>query len=36
MATAGKAKSAKTKVRRKARKNVVSGEAHIKSTFNNT
>jgi small subunit ribosomal protein S11 len=37
MATASRgAKTAKTKVRRKEKKNVVSGEAHIKSTFNNT
>ena len=28
--------SAKTKVRRKEKKNVAQGEAHIKSTFNNT
>ena len=27
---------AKTKVRRKEKKNVAQGEAHIKSTFNNT
>ena len=38
MATAGRAKgaAAKTKVRRKEKKNVVAGQAHIKSTFNNT
>ena len=28
--------AAKTKVRRKEKKNVAQGEAHIKSTFNNT
>src|SRR5919206_635121 len=28
--------AAKTKVRRKEKKNVATGEAHIKSTFNNT
>jgi len=40
MATAGRKPSAKgaakTKVRRKERKNVLVGQAHIKSTFNNT
>ena len=38
MATAGRkgAAAAKTKVRRKEKKNVVVGQAHIKSTFNNT
>jgi len=40
MASAGRTASqkaaAKTKVRRKEKKNVVSGQAHIKSTFNNT
>ena len=37
MATAGrKGAAAKTKVRRKEKKNVVAGQAHIKSTFNNT
>ncbi|NLA28788.1 MAG: 30S ribosomal protein S11 [Propionibacterium sp.] len=37
MATASrKGAAAKTKVRRKAKKNVVAGQAHIKSTFNNT
>ena len=37
MATAGrKGAAAKTKVRRKEKKNVVTGQAHIKSTFNNT
>ncbi|MGA4508917.1 30S ribosomal protein S11 [Propionibacteriaceae bacterium G1746] len=37
MATAGrKAAAAKTKVRRKEKKNVTVGQAHIKSTFNNT
>ena len=37
MATAGrKAAAAKTKVRRKEKKNITVGQAHIKSTFNNT
>ncbi len=39
MATAGRSqqgKASKTKVRRKEKKNVVAGQAHIKSTFNNT
>ncbi len=37
MATAGrKAGASKTKVRRKEKKNVIQGQAHIKSTFNNT
>ncbi len=40
MATAGRTASqkaaAKTKLRRKEKKNVVAGQAHIKSTFNNT
>ena len=40
MATAGRKSStkgaAKTKVRRKERKNILVGQAHIKSTFNNT
>ena len=40
MATAGRTKAqaaaAKSKVRRKEKKNIVSGQAHIKSTFNNT
>ena len=41
MATAGRTKAqsaaaAKTKVRRKEKKNVTAGQAHIKSTFNNT
>jgi len=37
MATASrKAAAAKTKVRRKEKKNVLAGQAHIKSTFNNT
>ena len=39
MATAGRTasqKAAKSKVRRKEKKNVVAGQAHIKSTFNNT
>jgi small subunit ribosomal protein S11 len=37
MATAGRNKaSAKTKVRRKEKKNILVGQAHIKSTFNNT
>ena len=37
MATAGrKAAAAKQKVRRKEKKNVTVGQAHIKSTFNNT
>ena len=35
MATAGRNTAAK-KVRRKEKKNVVAGHAHIKSTFNNT
>src|ERR671919_2094898 len=35
MATAGRGAAAK-KVRKKEKKNVVSGHAHIKSTFNNT
>ena len=35
MATAGR-NTAKTKVRRKEKKNVTAGQAHIKSTFNNT
>ena len=35
MATAGRGAAAK-KVRRKEKKNVVAGHAHIKSTFNNT
>jgi small subunit ribosomal protein S11 len=35
MATAGRNTRA-TKVRKKEKKNVVSGQAHIKSTFNNT
>ena len=41
MAQAGRTKAqaaaaAKNKVRRKEKKNIVSGQAHIKSTFNNT
>ena len=39
MATAGRTasqKAAKSKLRRKEKKNVVAGQAHIKSTFNNT
>ena len=37
MATAGRKQAgAKTKVRRKEKKNVLVGQAHIKSTFNNT
>ncbi|MDR1266144.1 MAG: 30S ribosomal protein S11 [Propionibacteriaceae bacterium] len=37
MATAGRKPTAqKTKVRRKEKKNIVVGQAHIKSTFNNT
>ena len=38
MATAGRkgAAAAKTKVRRKERKNMVAGQVHIKSIFNNT
>ncbi len=39
MATAGRTasqKAAKSKVRRKEKKNVAAGQAHIKSTFNNT
>ena len=35
MATAGR-NTRSTKVRKKEKKNVVSGHAHIKSTFNNT
>lgn len=35
MATAGRSSGAK-KVRRKEKKNIVAGQAHIKSTFNNT
>ncbi len=33
---AGKKKTAKTRLRRSERKNIAVGEAHIKSTFNNT
>jgi small subunit ribosomal protein S11 len=40
MATAGRTKAQaprrRRKVRRKEKKNIVSGQAHIKSTFNNT
>ena len=36
MATAARKSAARTKVRRKEKKNVVAGQAHIKSTFNNT
>jgi len=37
MATAGRKQAAtKTKVRRKEKKNILVGQAHIKSTFNNT
>ena len=36
MATAGGRGTAAKKVRKKEKKNVVSGHAHIKSTFNNT
>jgi len=37
MATAGRKQGqAKTKVRRKEKKNILVGQAHIKSTFNNT
>lgn len=37
MATASRSKAAsKSKVRRKEKKNVLAGQAHIKSTFNNT
>ena len=36
MATASRKAGAKTKVRRKEKKNVLAGQAHIKSTFNNT
>jgi small subunit ribosomal protein S11 len=36
MATAGRKGAAKTKVRRKEKKNIAVGQAHIKSTFNNT
>ena len=36
MATQQRKGVAKTKVRRKEKKNILAGEAHIKSTFNNT
>ena len=36
MAAAPKKKGAKTRVRRSERKNIAVGQAHIKSTFNNT
>jgi small subunit ribosomal protein S11 len=36
MAAAPKKKAAKTRVRRSERKNIAVGQAHIKSTFNNT
>jgi small subunit ribosomal protein S11 len=36
MATAGRKGTAKTKVRRREKKNILVGQAHIKSTFNNT
>lgn len=36
MATAGRKGAKQTKVRRKEKKNVLAGQAHIKSTFNNT
>lgn len=36
MATTSRKAAAKSKVRRKVKKNVMAGEAHIKSTFNNT
>ena len=36
MATAGHKGAPKTKVRRKEKKNVVAGQAHIKSTFSTT
>ena len=36
MATASRKAGAKTKGRRKEKKNVLAGQAHIKSTFNNT
>lgn len=36
MATAGRKSAPKAKARRKEKKNVVAGQAHIKSTFNNT
>ena len=36
IAAGDKAAAAKTKVRRKEKKNVLAGQAHIKSTFNNT
>ena len=39
MATAGRTaaqKASKSKIRRKEKKNVTTGQAHIKSTFNNT
>ena len=36
MATAGRSTGAAKKVRKKEKKNVVAGHAHIKSTFNNT
>ena len=36
MATAGRPTPARRKLRRKEKKNVIAGQAHIKSTFNNT
>jgi len=36
MATAGRKGAPKTKVRRREKKNILVGQAHIKSTFNNT
>jgi len=36
MAAAPKKKAAKTRVKRSERKNIAVGQAHIKSTFNNT
>ncbi len=36
MAAAPKKKTAKTRVKRSERKNIAVGQAHIKSTFNNT
>jgi len=36
MATAGRKGAVKTKVRRREKKNILVGQAHIKSTFNNT
>ncbi len=36
MASANKATAAKTRMKRKERKNIAAGQAHIQSTFNNT